>query len=45
MVLTSKFLKQKIWIVNYTIIMGISKYFIFVEFLKFGLRTKEERSY
>jgi hypothetical protein len=25
--------------------MGISKYFIFVEFLKFGLRTKEERSY
>ena len=45
MVLTSKFLKQKIWIVNYTIIMGIKKYFIFVEFLKFGLRTKEERSY
>jgi len=25
--------------------MGISKYFIFVEFLKFGLKTKEERSY
>lgn len=45
MILTSKFLKQKVWIVNYTLIAGIMKYYVFVEFLKFGLKTKEERSY
>lgn len=44
-ILKSKFLKKKIWIVNYNLIVGMHKYYIFIEFLKFGLRTKEERTY
>lgn len=44
-VLKSKFLKKKLWVVNYSIIMGIKKYFVFIEFLQFGLKSKEERTY
>ena len=44
-ILKSKFLKEKIWIVNYNLFMGLRKYYIFIEFLKFGMKSKEERSF
>jgi len=44
-ILKAKFLKEKIWIVNYNLFLGKRKYYIFIEFLKFGMKTKEERSF
>jgi len=45
MVLKSKFIQHQMCVINYTVIIGKSKYFVFIEFLKFGLGSKEERSY
>ncbi len=44
-VLGSKFFMKKIWVVNYSIFVGIRKYYVFIEYLKFGIKTKEERSF
>lgn len=44
-ILKSKFLKNKLWLVNYNLFIGSRKYYVFVEFLKFGIKSKEERSY
>lgn len=44
-ILKAKFLKETIWIVNYNLFIGIRKYYVFIEFLKFGMKSKEERSY
>jgi len=44
-ILKSKFLKNKLWIVNYNLFIGTRKYYVFVEFLKFGMKSKEERSF
>jgi len=44
-ILKAKFLKEKIWIVNYNLFLGKRKYYIFIDFLKFGMKTKEERSF
>ena len=42
-ILKSKFLKEMIWIVNYNLFMGTKKYHVFIEFLQFGMKSKDER--
>lgn len=41
-ILKAKFLKQKIWIVNYNLFMGVKRYFVFIEYLHFGKKSLEE---
>ena len=41
-ILKAKFLKQKIWIVNYNLFMGVRRYFVFIEYLHFGKKSLEE---
>lgn len=41
-ILRSKLLSSRIWIVNYSIFVSITKYSIFLEYLRFGLKHKEE---
>lgn len=44
-ILKSKFLKELIWIVNYNLFMGTKKYHVFIEYLKFGMKSKEEKCF
>lgn len=44
-ILKAKFLREHIWIVNYNLFMGSKKYHVFIEFLKFGMKSKEERCF
>lgn len=44
-ILKSKFLRELIWIVNYNLFMGTKKYHVFIEFLRFGMKSKEERCF
>ena len=41
-ILKAKFLKQRIWVVNYNLFMGIKRYFVFIEYLHFGKKSLEE---
>ena len=44
-ILKAKFFTKKLWVVNYSIFVAAMKYLVFVEFIEFGIKTKEERTY
>lgn len=44
-ILKAKFFTKKLWVVNYSIFIAAAKYLVFVEFIEFGIKTKEERTY
>lgn len=44
-ILKAKFFTKKLWVVNYSIFVAAAKYLVFVEFIEFGIKTKEERTY
>lgn len=44
MILKSKLLTKLLWVVNYSVFVSKKRYLVFLEFLEFGLKTKEERT-
>lgn len=44
-ILKAKFFTKKLWVVNYSIFIAAAKYLVFVEFIEFGIKSKEERTY